>query len=59
VIESDAQEIVLVGDSSRFQRQVLMRVCGLDAVHHIVTDRGLPAAVLRALRRRSNWITVV
>jgi DeoR family transcriptional regulator, fructose operon transcriptional repressor len=54
-----AQEVVLVADSSKFQRQVLMRVCPLDAVHHIVTDRGLSAAVLRALRRRSIRVTAV
>ena len=54
-----AQEVVLVADSSKFQRQVLMQVCSLDAVHHIVTDRGLPAKVLRALRRRSIRVTTV
>ena len=59
MIESGAQEIVSVADSSKFQRQALMRACGLDAVHHIVTDRGLPKAVLRALRRRPIRVTVV
>jgi DeoR/GlpR family transcriptional regulator of sugar metabolism len=54
-----AQEVILVTDSSKFQRQALMRVCSLEAVHQVITTRAVPAEVPRALRRRSVRVLLV
>jgi len=36
-----------------------MRICAPDTVHQVFTNRWLPAALLRALRRRSIRVTLV
>ncbi len=37
-----AQEIVLLVDSSKFGQQALAKLCGLDAIDVVVSDAGLP-----------------
>jgi DeoR/GlpR family transcriptional regulator of sugar metabolism len=36
------QEVVIVADHGKFGRQELARLCGLDAIDHLVVDPGLP-----------------
>jgi DeoR/GlpR family transcriptional regulator of sugar metabolism len=36
------QEVVIVADHTKFGRLALARLCGLDEVHRVVTDPGLP-----------------
>lgn len=38
------QEVVIVADHTKFGRQELARLCGLDAIDRIVVDPGLPEA---------------
>jgi DeoR family transcriptional regulator, fructose operon transcriptional repressor len=39
---SCGQEVVIVADHSKFGRLALARLCGLEAVQHVVADPGLP-----------------
>jgi DeoR/GlpR family transcriptional regulator of sugar metabolism len=41
---SCGQEVVIVADHTKFGRLALARLCGLDAIHHVVVDAGLPEA---------------
>jgi DeoR family transcriptional regulator, fructose operon transcriptional repressor len=36
------QEVVIVADRSKFGRRALAHLSGLDAIHHVVVDPGLP-----------------
>jgi DeoR/GlpR family transcriptional regulator of sugar metabolism len=36
------QEVVVVADHTKFGRLALSRLCGLDEIHHLVVDPGLP-----------------
>ena len=36
------QEVVIVADHSKFGRLALAQLCGLDEIHHVVVDPGLP-----------------
>lgn len=45
-----AARTVALADHSKFGRQTLFHTCGVDAPHLLVTDTGVPAPVLRALR---------
>jgi DeoR/GlpR family transcriptional regulator of sugar metabolism len=36
------QDVMIVADGSKFGRQALARLCGLDEVRHLVVDPGLP-----------------
>ncbi len=40
---SCGQEVVIVADHTKFGRLALARLCGLNDVHRVVTDAGLPA----------------
>ncbi len=42
-----AREVVVLADSSKFDRRVFARVCGLEAVSRVVTDRELPEEARR------------
>jgi DeoR family fructose operon transcriptional repressor len=39
---SCGQEVVIVADHTKFGKLALARLCGLDEVHRLVTDTGLP-----------------
>ncbi len=41
---SCGQEVVIVADHTKFGRLALARLCGLDAIQHLVVDPGLPDA---------------
>lgn len=45
-----AQQVVLLADSSKFDQQALARLCGLDEVDVVVTDAGLPEHHAQAIR---------
>ncbi|WP_437192363.1 DeoR/GlpR family DNA-binding transcription regulator [Planctomicrobium sp. SH527] len=39
---ASADEVVVVADSSKFGHSELVRLCGLESVHRLVVDAGLP-----------------
>jgi DeoR/GlpR family transcriptional regulator of sugar metabolism len=39
---SCGQEVVIVADHTKFGRQALAHLCGLDSIQHLVVDPGLP-----------------
>jgi DeoR family fructose operon transcriptional repressor len=48
----NAEEVILVADHSKFGRVTFGRVCGLDRIHAIITDDGLPARLSTAYAQR-------
>jgi DeoR family transcriptional regulator of aga operon len=54
-----SREVVVVADSSKFQRRSLSVIAKLDAVHKVVTDTGATSEVLAALRARNVEVIVV
>src|SRR5206468_11137509 len=46
---SCGQEVIIVADHTKFGRLALARLCGLDEVHRVVTDDGLPDDYRRVL----------
>jgi len=47
-----ARRVIFCIDSSKFGRQSISKLCDLDAIDTIVTDKAAPADLLRALRKR-------
>ena len=54
-----SREVVVVADSSKFQRRSLSVIAKLDAVHKVVTDSGASPEVLAALRARNVEVIAV
>ncbi|QEH36625.1 Glucitol operon repressor [Aquisphaera giovannonii] len=43
------QEVVIVADNTKFGRMTLSRLCGLDEIHRLVTDRAVPSPFREAV----------
>ena len=46
-----ATEVVLVADHSKFARVSFGHICGLERLHAVITDDGLPSDVVRAIEQ--------
>jgi len=53
-----AGKVILCVDHTKFGRQSISPLCGLDRIDMIVTDKGAPADMIRALRKRSLEVMV-
>lgn len=42
IMISNAKEVILVTDSSKFLRKSLAYICGIEKLHRVVTDSGIP-----------------
>lgn len=58
MVES-ATEVILVADHSKFGRVTFSRICGLDRVHHVITDDGVPASLVSAIAALEVKVHVV
>lgn len=54
-----ARVVVAVCDSSKFGRRSLSSIAPPSAVHHLITDRGIPKPDLAALKKAGIQVTVV
>lgn len=54
-----SDRVILLADSSKFRSSAMVRVCGLDAIHHAVIDDGASEPELTLLRENSVHLTVV
>lgn len=53
-----AQRVVAVCDSSKFNRRSLSRIVPPSAIHHVITDRGLPQETADSLRTLNIELTL-
>lgn len=53
-----AQKVVVLADSSKFDKRGLGRVCNFDQVQYIVTDSGISKKTLEALEERSVHVII-
>jgi len=56
---SSAAKVVAVCDSTKFYRRSLSRIMPISALHHVITDHGVPQAVADALRKLNIEVTLV
>lgn len=48
-----AEEVIVVADSSKFEKSGLAFICGFDKINAIITDNGLPEAKREELRKNN------
>ncbi len=54
-----ARRVIVICDSSKFGRRSLSLIAPPSAVHHVITDSGVPKADLRILKESGIEVTVV
>jgi DeoR/GlpR family transcriptional regulator of sugar metabolism len=54
-----AKHVTVVADSTKFHSKAMFRIAGLDKVHRLVTDDGLPDEAARAIRDLGIELVVV
>jgi len=53
-----ARQVIFCVDSSKFGRQSISRLCDLDAIDVVVTDRAIPLEMARALKKAGVEVVV-
>ncbi len=54
-----AQKTIVLADSSKFGKKGFGRICGLEEVEHIITDRGISAHTVDILNGMGIEVTIV
>jgi DeoR family transcriptional regulator of aga operon len=54
-----AQKIIVLTDSSKFDKRGFCKICSLDNIHHIITDTNAPAHIIKMIRERNIEVTLV
>ncbi|MEX0685538.1 MAG: transcriptional repressor AgaR [Balneolales bacterium] len=53
-----SQETIVVTDSSKFGRRGLSRICGIEGIHKIITDAGIPDYIRKSLEEHKIEIII-
>ncbi|MES3629531.1 MAG: DeoR/GlpR family DNA-binding transcription regulator [Longimonas sp.] len=54
-----AQRVIIVTDSSKFGLRSLRRICGIDAIHRVITDKAVDDRVVSYLKEQGVYVDVV
>lgn len=54
-----AKEVIVLTDSSKFGKQGFGKICGLDRVNHIITDKNAPQNILQIIKDKGIKVTLV
>jgi len=53
-----AQQTVVLADSSKFGKRGLGKICALDQIQHIVTDKGISPEIVKLLEEKGISVTI-
>lgn len=54
-----AQEVIVLADSTKFGKRGFGKICNLNKVHHIITDRNAPGNIIQIIRDQGIEVTLV
>lgn len=54
-----AKEVIVLADSSKFGKQGFGKICDIERVHHIITDKNAPQNILHLIREKGIKVTLV
>jgi DeoR/GlpR family transcriptional regulator of sugar metabolism len=57
-VAANSKEVIVLADSSKFNRDVLVMFLRMDQLHTIITDSGIPAEYRRSLEERGIRVLV-
>lgn len=58
MIEASQRTIILT-DSSKFSKRGFCKICDINQIHHIITDKGAPSHIIDMIRERGIEVTLV
>ncbi len=54
-----AQKVIVLSDSTKFGKRGFGRICGIEDVNHIITDKGIPDYYINHLEGMGIEVTIV
>lgn len=54
-----AQEVIVLADSSKFGKRGFGKICNINQIHHIITDKDAPASAVQIIRDKGIKVTLV
>jgi len=54
-----AQEVIVLADSSKFGKRGFGKICNINQIHHIITDKDAPANAVQIIRDKGIKVTLV
>ena len=54
-----AQKVIVLTDSTKFEKRGFCKICDMSRIHHIITDRNAPNNVIEMIRERDIEVTLV
>ncbi len=54
-----AQEVIVLADSSKFGKRGFGKICNINQIHHIITDREAPNNIVKIIREKGIEVTLV
>ncbi|RNC66142.1 DeoR/GlpR family DNA-binding transcription regulator [Proteiniphilum sp. X52] len=54
-----AKEVIVLADSSKFGKQGFGKICDIERVHHIITDKNAPQNIIQIIRDKGIEVTLV
>lgn len=54
-----SKEVIVLADSSKFGKEGFGKICNINQVHHIITDKEAPANIVQIIREKGIEVTLV
>ena len=54
-----AQEVIVLADSSKFGKRGFGKICNINQIHHIITDKDAPSSAVQIIRDKGIKVTLV
>lgn len=54
-----AQKIIVLADSSKFGKKSFAKICNLDQIHELITDKGISSTIKKKMEEKGVKVTIV
>lgn len=54
-----SQKTIILTDSSKFSKRGFCKICDINKIHHIITDKEAPAHIIEMIREKGIEVTLV
>lgn len=54
-----AQKVIVLTDSTKFEKRGFCKICDINRIHHIITDKNAPSNIIEMIRERDIEVTLV